>query len=417
MTRTRMLIAGAALVAAAVLLGWLVVAVGDPVDGLDPGWNRLMAQIRQPWMLAVAHALNVIGGGWVATFLVPAAILVLLAALGRWRAAVYAALALLLSVGLTQLLKEVFGRARPEDLLVASDHGSFPSGHTANAATVAVLLFLVFRRRWVAVAGFTWILAMALSRTVLSVHWLTDTVGGALVGTGAAVLVAALLGRWASLGWRSATASAAAAVKEKSAVSRIRPYRPSDREAVYDVCLRTADVGRDATGILADDRLWGDLFAAPYVQRHPDLAWVVESADGRTIGYVVGTDDTDAFEAWFRDEWWPAVGDRYRLSGGSEPSRQDALIGLASRRGPGLTRHSADHPAHLHIDLLPETQGQGLGRRLIETLFDELRRRGVRGLHLSMNSANAAAGAFYERVGMSLLETTPDTTTYGIRFD
>nr|WP_292704619.1 GNAT family N-acetyltransferase [Microbacterium sp. 69-10] len=199
-------------------------------------------------------------------------------------------------------------------------------------------------------------------------------------------------------------------------MSSIRPYRPSDREAMYEVCVKTADVGRDATGLFRDDRLWGDIFAVPYVERHPDLAWVVESADGRTIGYVVSTDDTEAFETWFRDEWWPGVADRYPLSGESEPTRQDAMIGFATRRAPGLAAHAAEYPAHLHIDLLPETQGQGLGRRLIETLFDELRRRGVAGLHLGMNPANAAAGAFYERLGMTLLETTPDATYYGIRF-
>ncbi|MGB3375448.1 MAG: GNAT family N-acetyltransferase [Microbacterium sp.] len=199
--------------------------------------------------------------------------------------------------------------------------------------------------------------------------------------------------------------------------SRIRPYRPSDREAMYEVCVKTADAGADATGLFDDDRLWGDIFAVPYVERHPDLAWVVESPDGRTIGYIVSTDDTEAFEAWFRDEWWPGVAGRYPLSGEAEPSRQDGMIDYASRRGPGREQHVAAYPAHLHIDLLPETQGQGLGRRLIETLFAELRRRGVPGLHLGMNPGNAGAGAFYERIGMHRLESGPETTMYGVRFD
>lgn len=200
MTRTRMLISGGALLAVAILLGWAVVVLfGGVVDGLDPSWNQLMVQIRQSWMLTIAYALNVIGGGWVATFLVPLLILGMLVALRRWRAAVYAAVTFLVSVGLTQLIKEIFGRARPDDLLVPSDFGSFPSGHTANAATIAVVLLVVFRRRWILIAGVVWTLAMALSRTILSVHWLTDTIGGMLIGASAALLVAALLGRWALL--------------------------------------------------------------------------------------------------------------------------------------------------------------------------------------------------------------------------
>ena len=74
------------------------------------------------------------------------------------------------------------------------------------------------------------------------------------------------------------------------------------------------------------------------------------------------------------------------------------------------------YPAHLHIDLLPETQGKGLGRALIETLFAELRRRGVRGLHLGMDPANSGAAAFYERIGLVRLAESADGLTYGISF-
>jgi membrane-associated phospholipid phosphatase/ribosomal protein S18 acetylase RimI-like enzyme len=411
MVRMRMLIGGGTLLVGTVVLGLAAVTPFGTANGLDQGWHDLMVGIRQPWMLTISYALNWIGGGWRASLLVPLLLIVALLLALRWRSAVFASASLLLSVALAQVLKGLFDRARPEDMLVVSDPGSYPSGHTANAATLAVILFLVFPRRWVAAAGAVWTLAMALSRTILSVHWLTDTLGGMLVGAAAVVLVAAALGGWASLGWTGPRTRS-----KESPVSSIRPYRPSDRDAMYEVCVKTADVGRDATGMFTDDRLWGDIFAVPYVERHPELAWVVESEDGRTIGYVVSTDDTEAFETWFRDEWWPRVGGRYPLSGEAEPTRQDGMIGYAARRGPGREQHAAEYPAHLHIDLLPETQGQGLGRRLIETLFAELRGRGVAGLHLGMNPENAGAGAFYERLGMHRLESDPDTTMYGIRF-
>ena len=198
-------------------------------------------------------------------------------------------------------------------------------------------------------------------------------------------------------------------------MSVIRPYRPSDRPAIYDICVRTADAGKDATGILSDDSLWGDLFAVPYVDRHPDLAWVVESEDGRTIGYVVATDDTDAFYAWFRDEWWPAFHERYPRPADAS-TREERMIEYGYTRAPGADANAAEYPAHLHIDLLPETQGQGLGRALIETLFAELARRGVRGLHLGMDPGNTGAAAFYERLGMLPLPTPPGGKAYGVTF-
>nr|WP_259608197.1 MULTISPECIES: GNAT family N-acetyltransferase [Microbacterium] len=197
----------------------------------------------------------------------------------------------------------------------------------------------------------------------------------------------------------------------------MRPYRPEDCDALYEVCVRTADAGGDATGMFTDDRLWGDVFAVPYAERHPDLAWVVEAEDGRVIGYIVATDDTDAFEQWFRDEWWPTHAERYPLSGQAEPTRQDGIIRYAAGRAPGREPNTAEYPAHLHIDLLPETQGQGLGRALMDTLFTELRRRGVPGLHLGLSPENTGARAFYERLGMVPLASPPGTLSYGIRFE
>lgn len=195
----------------------------------------------------------------------------------------------------------------------------------------------------------------------------------------------------------------------------IRPYRPSDAPALAEVCTRTALSGKDATGVLDDDALWGDLFALPYAERHPDLCWVVESDDGRTIGYIVATDDTEAFETWFCDEWWPARRGRYARSGEAERTRQDELLDYGDTRGRGREPSAATHPAHLHIDLLPETQGMGLGRRLVETLLAELGRRGVPALHLGMGPTNTAAGAFYTRLGFEELSATDDTVVFGIR--
>ena len=48
------------------------------------------------------------------------------------------------------------------------------------------------------ILGAIWAAVMALSRTVLSVHWLSDVIGGALTGVTIGLLVAAAFG---SYGW------------------------------------------------------------------------------------------------------------------------------------------------------------------------------------------------------------------------
>ena len=95
----------------------------------------------------------------------------------------------------------------------------------------------------------------------------------------------------------------------------IRPYREADLDAVYDVCVRTADGGADARGKYRSDDLMPDLFAGPYVFLEPDFAFVLD--DGRrAVGYVIGTPDTAAFVRAYRARWIPrlAAGTRSRRS-------------------------------------------------------------------------------------------------------
>ncbi len=159
-------------------------------------------------------------------------------------------------------------------------------------------------------------------------------------------------------------------------MSRIRPYRPTDRAALYEICVKTADAGADATGVLSDDSLWGEPCSrCPTPSVIPISRGWVESDDERTIGYIVATDDTDAFYTWFREEWWPTLEGRHPRPV-EVATREDRMIDYGYSRAAGIEPNVGDHPAHLHIDLLPETQGQGLGRQLIETLFAELTRRG-----------------------------------------
>lgn len=172
-----------------VLLLGVVITARSGVIGVDEEFMGELVEHRSPFWDAPSLVFNVIGAGVVGVFVVPLGVAaVLLLRRRRW-AAFYWIAACALSAGVVQVVKHAFGRARPADIMVVSDYGSFPSGHTANAATLAVVLGVILRRVWVWAAGVLYTVAMLLSRTYLGAHWLTDTIGGLLIGAGVAVVL------------------------------------------------------------------------------------------------------------------------------------------------------------------------------------------------------------------------------------
>ena len=193
----------------------------------------------------------------------------------------------------------------------------------------------------------------------------------------------------------------------------IRPAGPDDVDALYEICLRTGAAGRDASELMDDRRLLGDLFVVPYAALEPEHAFVLDDGDGLAVGYVVGALDTRAFEARLEAEWWPAARARH-----ADPAGLDSIEGLflGYLHGPHRAPDAlvARYPSHLHIDLLPQVQGQGWGRRLMETLFEALRADGSTGVHLGVAEANERAIAFYAHLGMTELGSDGITRTFAL---
>ncbi|HEY1104865.1 MAG TPA: GNAT family N-acetyltransferase, partial [Agromyces sp.] len=145
----------------------------------------------------------------------------------------------------------------------------------------------------------------------------------------------------------------------------IRPYRPSDRDDVAVICLRTAAAGGDATGVYSDDTLMPEVFALPYLEYEPDLVFVVAD-EHRAAGYVMAVADTADFVEWWKREWAPGFAERHPAA--APPTAhaprftEVALIDAGVHPERMLVDELDDYPAHLHIDLRPELQGQGWGR-------------------------------------------------------
>jgi membrane-associated phospholipid phosphatase len=188
------LVSGVVAIVAAVLLGIIIVIRGNLPFEADAEWMEEIIEHRNPVWEVPSLVMNFLGGGWFA-YLLPLVIVVVLCVLRRFWGAIFLAVASILSAGVVQLLKELVGRPRPEDMLVVSDFGSFPSGHSANAATLVVCLAIIVHRAWVWVVGVAYVILMMVSRTYLGAHWVSDAIGGALLGVAVALIVWAPLAR------------------------------------------------------------------------------------------------------------------------------------------------------------------------------------------------------------------------------
>ncbi|MFE0461148.1 GNAT family N-acetyltransferase [Kitasatospora sp. NPDC058965] len=177
----------------------------------------------------------------------------------------------------------------------------------------------------------------------------------------------------------------------------IRPYRPTDRAALADICVRTGLAGGDSREVYPDPELLPSIFAEPYAVLEPGLAFVVDDGE-RAVGYVLGAADTGEFVRRFRGEWLPRVAERLPRPAGAPRTPSEQMAELLHTPERMLVPALADYPAHLHIDLLPSHQRVGYGRELMATLLAALRERGADRVHLGMLTANTPAGAFYRRL-------------------
>jgi membrane-associated phospholipid phosphatase len=188
------IVSGLVAIVLALSLGGIIAVRGNlPFEG-DAEWMEEILEHRSPYWEVPSLLMNFLGGGWFA-FALPAVIIVVLCVRREFWAALFLGVSSIASAAVVQLFKSIFGRPRPEDMLVVSDFGSFPSGHAANAATLAVCLGLIVWRAWVWVAGVAYVVLMMLSRTYLGAHWITDTIGGALIGTAVVLIIWAPLAR------------------------------------------------------------------------------------------------------------------------------------------------------------------------------------------------------------------------------
>jgi GNAT superfamily N-acetyltransferase len=181
---------------------------------------------------------------------------------------------------------------------------------------------------------------------------------------------------------------------------RLRLAQVTDLNAFYEISLATGLAGGDAAHLYADGKLIGHIYSAPYACLEPDLALVVEDEVG-VAGFAVGTTDTENWEMRLERDWWPSLRAQHPDPGGASTDwtadeKRWAMIHHPERTPTNIAR---EYPAHVHLNLLPRMQHQGLGAMIFKTWLGLARERGATAVHVGVHRANLPALRFWARCG------------------
>jgi ribosomal protein S18 acetylase RimI-like enzyme len=189
---------------------------------------------------------------------------------------------------------------------------------------------------------------------------------------------------------------------------KLRPVELADINSLYAISLATGDAGGDASPLYRDGRMVGHIYSAPYAHFCAESSFVAE--DGLDVlGYIVGALNTRAYEEQLERVWWPQLRQDYPEPSGErstwDADQQRSFMIHHPRRTPEAITDA--FPAHIHMNLMPRTQGLGVGTALLDLWLSTARMANAKAVHLGASVANQAAVRFWQSRGFTPLELPP----------
>lgn len=179
-------------------------------------------------------------------------------------------------------------------------------------------------------------------------------------------------------------------MKLKGEKMQIRRFRQEDATAVRDICFLTASGKR----YQKNKDLVCTLFCDYYINFEPSNCFVLTAENDLPVGYVLCAQNYEQYIKTFLENYHAKV---------RALSKIDAF--LKRHEFAIFKRVAKAYPAHLHIDILSEYQGKGWGKGLVRKLQDALKTNGVKGLHLTVDTANKRAIKFYYKLGFKKVKS------------
>lgn len=176
-------------------------------------------------------------------------------------------------------------------------------------------------------------------------------------------------------------------------MAEIRRLRKGEIYPVEYICRMTA--GEFAIKEPIVGNRMAKMYSTYYARECYDTCFVLVDDNDKPVGYILCEPDFKRYRKLYRKKDVPAI------------REINFSCGVEAWFFPvPYTFFGKKYPAHLHIDILEEYQNQGYGSKLMKTLLDELKGRGVPGVMLGTSAHNKGAIRFYKRLGFKILVKT-----------
>ncbi len=188
-------------------------------------------------------------------------------------------------------------------------------------------------------------------------------------------------------------------VRKETAMT-IRPYQKRDFRYVQDICIATSKYAEEDTP--TNRAVLCAMYCDYYLDCQPDYCFVAVDDADIPVGYVLCVVDLDEYQERMQEQYLPLVrkisgGDYYRFVAETRVCERYVREG---------------YTAHLHLNVLPDYRGQGLGTQLLYSLESKLKEMFVEGLYL-ISGQQKAAQAFYEKQGYEEIDYLTGAVVYG----
>ena len=179
----------------------------------------------------------------------------------------------------------------------------------------------------------------------------------------------------------------------------IRKYKPSDKERLRYICKETTgEENKKNTALLDSIAI---IFNDYFTEYEPDNIFVAVNEEDSAVGYVICSTDISLFRKKMLSEFSKRV---KNTCPSSLPMLYATVIAVF------ITPKK--YRTHLHIDLLPEAQRQGLGTKLIDNLASHLKANKIANVSVMTISKRSMGYKFYVKYGFrKVYGISPDRIT------